>query len=547
MRDSAVEPGGLSASRLLGRLPVALPFLAVLAGLIGQLTVGRAVVWTGDSFGFTHAGILAAGESPARHLAGRNLGYPLLTALLLPLGGLRALVTFQSVAAACGHAALLMVLRVLLRNRWAFCAVGLAAALIAYASDHVVVYAQTLNADSLFGSFLVMALLSFLLAWRRTGPAQAGLMIGALALSYCAYLVKPNGILVIGVCLAGLALIAWRSPRLFLNRSVASGLMAVAAMMAVAQGYQSRWKDPNTNFGAGMLFAAHLNLIDFDLDRTTPEHRALHEQSDKVLNDPRKWTALGFDADLCYYGQECQDAIRAAAKADHADPGAWMMRQVLASLARHPKAYAVKVAHQTAFFFAHPDLETELVYPGAISDADWDRIAPYARLVRFPRAELDRTVGSWFAERHLWLSHLGKQMLHFMLWSLPIVAIAATLTSAVRVVRRRKVEGPLEQALVSVTTFVMAAVLSVALPFTFDIPRYAASFALLTYLWWIVGVLYLVSFAVSLAHRVGSLRVRFGEHSIEFTLAWPGLAAAFTPAGAAARRLTATGTRSRAR
>jgi hypothetical protein len=69
-----------------------------------------------------------------------------------------------------------------------------------------------------------------------------------------------------------------------------------------------------------------------------------------------------------------------------------------------------------------------------------------------------------------------------MLWSLPIVAIAATLTSAVRVVRRRKVEGPLEQALVSVTTFVMAAVLSVALPFTFDIPRYAASFALLTYL-----------------------------------------------------------------
>ena len=465
----------------------------MLGGLIGQLTHGRAVIWTGDSFGFLEAGLrLAAGQDPATHLEGRNIGYTLLSAWLLPLGGLRALVTAQSVAAAASLVAILLLLREVLRNRWVFCIAGLAMVLMAYASDSFVVYAQTLNADSLFGSFLSISLVLFCLAWRRDGAARLGCMIGSLALGYAAFLMKPNAMFVLPLGAAALAWMAWRARRAILEPRVLAALAALVVAVVLGQTWQARWKNPDVYFGPGMLYAAHMNVTDRDLDLSKPAERDLHQALQAAMHGP-KWAVLGFDSDLCYYDDRCQAAIRAAAKADGADAGSWMMRRLIAAIIHHPATYTLKVVRQTAFFFGHPNLEVDLVYPGAISDWDWTRIAPYDRLVRFHRAELNRQVGSWMVARHPVLSFVGKHLVGAMRRSLPFsVVIAAAAVAAG--VRRRRFDG-LEVTILSATLYLLACVLSVAISFTFDIPRYAASFAVLTYLWWGFCWLWLVRWA----------------------------------------------------
>jgi hypothetical protein len=520
----SADEAGRAASRL-SRWAVAAPFAAVLLGLIGQLTFGRAIIWTGDSFGFVYPGLLmAAGADAAGQLNGRNVGYPWLTSLVLPLGGLRALVTVQSIFAAAGLSALLLVLRTCIRNPFAFCGAGLLLALTVYASDSFVVYAQTINGDSLFGSLLAISLWLFLSGWRAAGSRRMGFLAGALGAAYAAYLVKPNSILTVVLCLAALVICAIRAPRSLLGRRVVAGLVALAVGVFAVQAWQARLAQKDADFGPRVLFCGHLDAVAFDLGEATPERRALKQALDRVRTDPRKWSALGYDADLCYYGQEAHDAIHAAAKSEGLDDGAWMTRRFALSTLRHPKAYVSGALHQIGFFLAHPNLEADLVYPSQMTDWDWTRLAPYERLIRAPRAELDRPIGSWMAQRHVLMAHLGKHLAGLVIRTLSLVALVSLLLAAVRLWRRRSVSGPVELAFLAASTFLAASVLSVALSFTFDIPRYAASFAPLTYLWWFIALAYLASVGrEALATRGSpvSAHMSLASDGLVLTARWP--------------------------
>ena len=496
-------------------VPAVAPFLAVLVGLIGQLTYGRAVVWTGDSFGFVHAGMmLAAGQDPAAHLEGRSLGYTLVTALALPLGGLRALVTIQSVAAAASLVAVLGLLRGLLRGRWVFCGVGLATVLMAYACDSFVVYAQTLNADSLFGSALTVSFVLLCATLQRRGEAAIVAMTAAFAFAYASYLLKPNALFVIPIY--GLALVwtLWRGRWSVLKFGSFVSLAVLLAIICVSQAYQSKWKNPEINFGAGVLYAAHMDLINRDLDLSKPAQRDLHAIVDEVLQGP-KWAILGLNADHCYYDARCQAAIRAAAGADNLKPGPWMMRRFLMAVVRHPFAYSHKVLKQSFYFLRHSNEVVDLVYPSAISDEEWDQILPYDHLVRFHRDELDRQVGSWVAERARFISFAGKHMVGLMRRTLPLTLLISLAAAGLGWRHRRL--NVVQTAFLAAATVVLACVLSVAASMTFDIPRYAASFAVLTMLWWTLGWLWSTHWLI----EQGLVRLETCTNGFDLHVRWP--------------------------
>ena len=508
----------------------AAPFIAVAASLVGQLTFGRAVIWTPDSFGFMQTGFMMAAGADAAGDLERNAGYPLVAALLLPLGGLRAMVTFQSLLAVAGLAALLFCVKAIVRNPFCFGVVGLLTVIAALANDSFILYAQTINGDSLFGSLLTLSLALFLLAWLRSGETRAISMIGAFGLSYAAYLVKPNAILTLPLCGACLVFILGRAPQLLLKPRLLIALAVLVAAVAGLEFRQAQLRYKNEDFGPRTMFCFHLDSVLPDLGGATPQRRQLRILLETVRHGSPDWLALGYNGDGCFYDQQVHDAIHDNAVSEGMTDKAWLSHRTMLALLHHPGPYFIQTARQMAFFMRRPIPDASQPAAGHMDDSSWQSLTPYERFVRMPRIEFERTLDSWFVQRHGRLSKLGKGLLALLPRSLFPITFLAGMMAAADVARRRPARRT-SVVFLAATGFVLATALTVALSHTFDVARYASSFALLSIFWWLAGLAHLT--AVARDHVRTDLHVR--SDGVALSVRIPALARITRPRAVASR------------
>ncbi|MGZ3278360.1 MAG: hypothetical protein ACXU82_09555 [Caulobacteraceae bacterium] len=496
MSIAAVPPDTALARESIGRLWRQLaawaPFVAVAAYLIGQLSQGGSILYTGESYGYVAGGlIMAAGHDVTGQISDRNIGYPLLSALLTPHGGFRALVVAQAFLAAGGLVALLVVLRAFAQNVFVFAVAGLLAVLMAVSSNAFPLNAQTINAESPFAAFLALALMFLVLASSRDGRSRLWLLLGATASAYVCLLFKPNALLVLPLCGGALVVALVAAPLRTLNwRLIAAAALFAVATMSIGS-LQHRAQRADWDFGPRMLFCSHLDQEVVGLP-ATPEGVRLKAvlQNIKAAGATGGYPLLGYNPDDCFYPVEPREAVHAAAAAAHMTDRDWMQHQFIRSIVRHPLTYARQILRQYRGFFANPDGEANIIGHSRVADIDPPRLAPYAALIGAPLTTLNGDVDSWFARELPPLAQFGKAWLGLADEALMGAILVATLVALRNLVIRRRMTT-LERAFLAFTLFMLANITSVSAAYTFDAPRFASAFAQLTIVWLLAALLFI--------------------------------------------------------
>jgi hypothetical protein len=493
-------PVGLVADRrpfshILRQLAVWVPFLAVAAYLIGQLTQGTAIYYDAESYGYVAAGLkMAARQDITGQIVDRNIGYPLFAALLTPHGGFRALVVAQAVLSAAGLAALLVVLRTFTRNVFVFAAAGLTAVLMAFASNAFSLHAQSISGEAPFGAFLALSLTCLVLACHRQDRARLWLLLGATASAYLAMLFKPNAMLVLPLCGGALAVAVVRAPLRTLNwRLIAAGAVFAVGAMA-AQSLQHKAQVADWDFGPRTMFCSHLDQEIAGLP-ATPEGRKLQSS----LKDIQKagpvngYVLLGYDPDTCFYSVEPRNAVRAVAAAAQMTDHDWLQQQFIRGVVHHPVSYALQILRQFRGFFANPDAETNAIGHSHVDQVnDVTRLAPYDGLIGVPLTTLNHDVDSWFARELQKPAQVGKAMIDIGGAALMGVILVAVLVALRTFIRRGRRATELEVAFLAMSVFILACITSVAATFTFDRARCSSAIAPLTFVWLLASIAFIV-------------------------------------------------------
>ena len=362
------------------RVLLALAPTIVLIGVASGLWLSatpHVLILTPDSYGYLGPSLSALSGTGFSHVYGRGFVYPLVIyGSLIAFGSLSGLIYLQ---AACYLATLVMLIALLWLYRTSTLVTGilsflLTAIYLAYAP--LTIYTQAVMPEVFWSFLAVLSTFALIVAQRIRGGVLFGVMMAvAIYANWANVLVKPQWLLAAAfLTLVWLAVLFTSRLRWKVTLLLAMVTLVLTTLVLPERHLIAKYDVAQSAlFAPKSLFCNHADIIvrasaddstfwagqpaDFARDIMT-RLRAT------VAQGPHGWFLLGFDGDMCMYGENNPEVfVRKQFADDVPSMRAFYVSTFLRAIATEPLTYAGKIGQQMWFAMAQPiphfDLQIE--------------------------------------------------------------------------------------------------------------------------------------------------------------------------------------------